>query len=92
MPGRRRSLRLLPGLRLSFGARGPELRIGPRAAGLSAGLDGARLTARLPGTGLRYSRRLLPGLPRRRAPRRPGPAMVGLLVVLALGLLAVLPA
>lgn len=54
----RKSVRLLPGVRLNFSRSGVSTSIGPRGATLNFGARGPRATFGLPGTGLSYSTRL----------------------------------
>jgi len=49
-----RRRRLLPGVRLNVGRRGPSVTVGPRGARLTAGRTGLSATASLVGTGLAY--------------------------------------
>jgi hypothetical protein len=51
----RRSIRLLPGLRLNIGKKGGSLSIGGRGATVNLSARGTRTTIGLPGTGLSYS-------------------------------------
>jgi len=51
----RRSVRLLPGIRLNFSGSGVSTSIGGKGATLNIGRRGARATVGLPGTGLSYS-------------------------------------
>lgn len=54
----RRSVKLLPGVRLNFSTRGVSTSIGRRGATLNIGRHGTRATIGLPGTGLSYTTRL----------------------------------
>ncbi len=49
-----RRRRLLPGVRLNVGKRGPSVTVGPRGARLTAGRRGTSATLSLLGTGLAY--------------------------------------
>jgi hypothetical protein len=69
MPFRfRRSIRIVPGLRLNVGRRGVSASVGGREGHVSAGTGGVRATATLPGTGISYTGD--------DAPRRGGPRTV----------------
>lgn len=57
----RRSVRLLPGIRLNIGKSGISTSIGGRGATVNIGKRGTRATLGLPGTGLSYSTRLTGG-------------------------------
>lgn len=54
----RRSIGLLPGLRMNFGTKGISLSAGPRGAKVTVGPTGTRVTAGLPGTGLSMTRKV----------------------------------
>jgi hypothetical protein len=51
----RRSVKILPGIRLNFGSRGISTSIGVRGAHVTFGRTGTRTTVGLPGTGLSYT-------------------------------------
>jgi hypothetical protein len=51
----RRSVKLLPGIRLNFGKRGISTSIGVRGAHVTFGPSGTRTTVGLPGSGLSYT-------------------------------------
>jgi len=51
----RRSIRLLPGLRVNLGKKGASLSVGGRGATLNWSAKGTRTTVGLPGTGLSYT-------------------------------------
>ena len=51
----RRSIRLLPGIRVNLGKRGASLSLGRRGAHVTIGPTGTRTTVGLPGTGLSYT-------------------------------------
>jgi Protein of unknown function (DUF4236) len=51
----RRSIKLLPGIRLNFGKRGISTSIGVRGAHVTFGKTGTRTTVGLPGSGLSYT-------------------------------------
>jgi hypothetical protein len=50
----RKSLKLLPGLKLNISKTGPSLSTGPRGASVNLGRRGIRATLSLLGTGLSY--------------------------------------
>lgn len=54
----RRSVRILPGVRLNLGTGGVSTSIGPRGASVNVGKRGIRANVGLPGTGLSYSTQL----------------------------------
>lgn len=51
----RRSIRLLPGIRLNLGRRGVSVSAGVRGAHVTIGKDGTRTTVGIPGTGMSYT-------------------------------------
>jgi hypothetical protein len=51
----RRSVKLLPGVRLNFGKRGASVSVGVRGAHVTYGPTGRRTTVGIPGTGLSYT-------------------------------------
>jgi hypothetical protein len=51
----RRSVRIMPGVRVNLGLRGASLSVGPRGMTYNIGPKGSRVTVGLPGTGLSYS-------------------------------------
>ncbi len=51
----RRSVRLLPGLRLNLSRSGVSASVGTRGAWLTFGRNGTRTTVGLPGTGISYT-------------------------------------
>jgi hypothetical protein len=51
----RRSIRLIPGLRLNIGRRGVSVSAGVRGAHVTVGKDGTRTTVGIPGTGMSYT-------------------------------------
>ena len=51
----RRSIKILPGIRLSFGKRGISTSIGVRGAHVTFGKSGTRTTVGLPGSGLSFT-------------------------------------
>ena len=91
----RRSVKLLPGVRLNFSARGVSTSLGGRGATVNISRRGTRATVGIPGTGLSYSAKLS-GAARRRDPQAPadpdqaapaGSPLIGL-IVLGIALLA----
>lgn len=54
----RRSLTIIPGVRLNFGTGGASLSVGPRGASVNVGPRGTFANVGLPGTGLSYRQRL----------------------------------
>jgi hypothetical protein len=54
----RRSMSIIPGVRLNFGKRGVSMSVGPRGAKITMGTSGTRVTAGIPGTGLSYTEKL----------------------------------
>ena len=51
----RKSIKLIPGVRLNLGLKGASLSVGGRGLTYNVGAKGTRVTAGLPGTGLSYS-------------------------------------
>jgi hypothetical protein len=51
----RRSIGLLPGIRVNLGKRGASVSVGGRGAHVTIGPTGTRTTVGLPGTGLSYT-------------------------------------
>jgi hypothetical protein len=51
----RRSIKILPGIRLNFGKRGISTSIGVRGAHVTFGKTGTRTTVGLPGNGISYT-------------------------------------
>ncbi len=51
----RRSIGLLPGIRINLGKRGASVSLGRRGAHVTFGATGTRTTVGLPGTGLSYT-------------------------------------
>jgi hypothetical protein len=68
----RRSIRILPGLRLNLGKRGASVSIGGRGAHITVGHGKVRETVGLPGSGLSYT--ATQGVHRQTAPDAPGTA------------------
>jgi hypothetical protein len=67
----RRSVKILPGIRLNFGKRGISTSIGVRGAHVTFGKSGTRTTVGLPGSGLSYTH-----LEKRHAVQRVEPPML----------------
>jgi hypothetical protein len=51
----RRSIKIAPGIRWSFGKKSTSLNIGGRGANYTVGTSGSRTTVGIPGTGLSYT-------------------------------------
>jgi hypothetical protein len=51
----RKSIRIMPGVRLNLGLRGTSLSIGRRGITYSIGANGSRVTLSVPGTGVSYT-------------------------------------
>ena len=51
----RRSLTLIPGVRINFSKSTPSISIGPRGAQMTFGRDGTRTTLGIPGSGLSWT-------------------------------------
>jgi hypothetical protein len=64
----RRSIKILPGIRLSFGKRGVSSPIGVRGAHVTFGKTGTRTTVGLPGSGISYTHLNKPNRARDPAP------------------------
>ncbi|RWD94515.1 DUF4236 domain-containing protein [Mesorhizobium sp.] len=59
MPFRfRRTVKIVPGLKLNVGKKSLSVRAGGRGFGLTSGTAGSRVSAGLPGTGLSYTKKL----------------------------------
>jgi hypothetical protein len=54
----RRSIRLLPGMRINLSKSGPSLSVGRRGATMNFGSKGTKMTVGLPGSGMSYSKKL----------------------------------
>ena len=54
----RRSLKIIPGVRVNLGKKGISVSTGVKGANMTAGTSGVRLTAGLPGTGLSYTHKV----------------------------------
>jgi hypothetical protein len=82
----RRSIRILPGVRLNLSRRGPSVSVGEHGVTTNVGPDGPRTSLNIPGTGLSYTTG-----GRRRRPRRHG-GCLGCALPAALGVLALVAA
>jgi len=51
----RRSIGIIPGVRLNFGRRGTSVSVGVRGAHMTVGPTGVRKTVGIPGTGMSYT-------------------------------------
>lgn len=51
----RRSIGIIPGVRLNFGRRGTSVSVGVRGAHMTVGPSGVRKTVGIPGTGMSYT-------------------------------------
>lgn len=54
----RRSVKIIPGVRLNFGKKGASISVGPCGAKLTVGPSGTRATVGIPGTGISYTEKL----------------------------------
>jgi len=80
----RRSVRLLPGIRLNFSGSGVTTTLGPRGAHVTLGGKRTRVTTGIPGTGVSYSA-LLPSRPQQSQRTGSGGLwLVALIVVIAM--------
>lgn len=57
----RKSVKLMPGVRLNIGRSGISASIGGKGASVNVGKRGVRGTVGIPGTGISYSENLTPG-------------------------------
>jgi hypothetical protein len=80
-----RRVSIAPGLRLNFSRRGMSASLGRRGAHLTVGTHGTRSTVGLPGTGMSYS--VISTTKRRRSSKKQGPALVGFITLLIIGVL-----
>lgn len=51
----RRSIRIVPGVRINLGKKGASLSVGRRGANMTLGRNGIRTTVGIPGTGLSHT-------------------------------------
>ena len=54
----RKSIKILPGIKLNLSTGGASVSIGPKGAKLNIGSRGARVTTSIPGTGISYSKQI----------------------------------
>lgn len=54
----RKSVKIMPGVRMNFSKKGMGVRVGGKGGGLSFGPSGTRVSASIPGTGISYSSKL----------------------------------
>ena len=52
----RRSVKIMPGVRVNLGKKGASVSVGRRGANVTMGKNGVRTTVGLPGTGLSYTK------------------------------------
>lgn len=52
----RRSVKIMPGVRINLGKKGASVSVGRRGANMTMGKNGVRTTVGLPGTGLSYTK------------------------------------
>lgn len=52
----RRSVKIMPGVRVNLGKKGASVSVGRRGANMTMGKNGVRTTVGLPGTGLSYTK------------------------------------
>lgn len=93
----RRSIRIMPGVRLNLGKRGTSVSVGVRGAHVTVGPRGIRKTVGIPGTGISYTtnaslteRSGAEAQPQRPAPgtRSAGWVVAGILFIILLLVLA----
>jgi hypothetical protein len=80
----RRSIKILPGIRLNIGKRGVSTSVGVRGAHVTLGKSGTRTTVGIPGSGLSYTHLEKPhheAEPLSETPRRSSPWLIALMVV-----------
>jgi len=87
-----RRVRLFPGVSVNLSRSGPSLSVGVRGAHLTVGRRGVTRTVGIPGTGIFYTSRTgtQTGLHNATPPAdmRPAPAGAGLVLAVAIGVLA----
>lgn len=54
----RKSVKLMPGVRLNFSKKGMGVRVGGKHGGVSVGPSGTRVSASIPGTGIYYTEKI----------------------------------
>lgn len=69
----RKSVKLMPGLRINLSAKGASLTMGPRGSSFNLGKRGLRYTASLPGTGISYQTTLIDPSKGKKAPAAAAP-------------------
>lgn len=84
----RRTVRILPGIRLNFGKRGVSTSIGRRGASVTVGERGVYGNVGLPGSGISYRERLDGGPGRRPRPHRRSAWGLVLMILAVVWLLA----
>jgi hypothetical protein len=87
----RRSIKILPGIRLNVGKRGISTSVGVRGAHVTIGKTGTRTTVGIPGSGVSYTHVKKPHVEAVPAPERPPKASAawGWFWIICLGLAAV---
>jgi Protein of unknown function (DUF4236) len=83
----RRSIRILPGLRLNLGKRGVSASVGVRGAHITVGKSGVRETVGIPGSGVSYTHLTPTAEPAPTRAQQPSPSAAR--IAFALFLLAV---
>lgn len=53
-----RRIKILPGIHINLGKRGASVSVGPRGAKMTFGTKGAKTSVGIPGTGIRYERKI----------------------------------
>ncbi len=81
----RRSVKLMPGVRVNFGMRGASMSVGTRGGRLTFGSRGTTASVGLPGTGLSFQQRLSATPTRGTKPARSAPELTTMQVSLELG-------
>ena len=85
----RKSIKLLPGIRLNLSKSGVSATIGKRGASINISERGTRGTVGLPGTGISYSEKLSDPAPAPNRPQTDAPGVAGgVFTVLILAALA----
>lgn len=69
----RKSVKLMPGLRINLSTKGASLTMGPRGSSFNLGKRGLRYTASLPGTGISYQTTLIGPSKGKKAPSAAAP-------------------
>lgn len=82
----RRSVKIMPGVRVNLGKKGASVSVGRRGANMTMGKNGVRTTVGLPGTGLSHTTLHRRGAVRRRqAPQHQRKSLIPTLLMIALG-------